>query len=331
MKTILTPATAESIRQAAEIIREGGVVGFPTETVYGLGGNALSGEAAKRIFAAKGRPGDNPLIAHVCSYEMAEELAHWNDMARLLAEKYWPGPLTLVLPKKNIVPDEVTAGLPSVALRWPVHPVAAALIARSGRPVAAPSANISGRPSPTTAAHVLEDMEGKIPLILDGGSCDIGLESTVVDVRGEYPLLLRPGRITKEELAELCGDCLLPKAGDAKRPAAPGMKYRHYAPKGQLYLAADGEEALLIAKRLEKIPLFLVSRETAKELEDAGIPQKRIIGLFSQNDIQSYGKSIFAALRDADTAGESVMIAQSVGEQGFGRAIMNRLKKAAAK
>ena len=332
MKTLVCkPDETGIMEKAGELIRKGELVGFPTETVYGLGADALNAEACANIFAAKGRPADNPLIAHICTEEMGDRIAEFTPMAEKLAEKFWPGPLTMVMPKKTVVPDTVTAGLQTVAVRWPVHPVAAALIEAAGTPIAAPSANLSGRPSPTTAAHVFEDMDGRIPLILDGGCCGIGLESTVVDVRGQYPVLLRPGRITAEELREMFGDCLFPSKTDASRPAAPGMKYRHYAPKGNVYLAADGAEALLIADRLTVVPLFLVSRETADILNSNGIPGERIRVLFGKEQPETYARSIFAALRDADTDGETEIVAEKVAEEGIGLAIMNRLKKAAAK
>ena len=317
--------------EAGVYIRAGELVAFPTETVYGLGADALNAAAVGKIFAAKGRPADNPLIAHICSMEMGEQLAKFTPMAQKLAEHFWPGPLTMVMPRHPLVPNVVTAGLETVAVRWPSNPIAAALIAESATPIAAPSANTSGRPSPTTATHVAEDMQGKIPLILDGGAVTIGLESTVVDVRGQYPLLLRPGKITAEELAELCGDCLFPKAGDAQRPASPGMKYRHYAPRGQVYLAQDADEAMLIATRLAAVPLFLVSQETATQLLAQKIAPSRIKALFADGNFNQYAQSIFAALRDADSADEQNIVVETVPEQGLGLAIMNRLKKAAAK
>lgn len=328
------PASAAgqaALAQAGALIRAGHLVAFPTETVYGLGADALNAAAVAKIFAAKGRPADNPLIAHICSLPMGERLAEFTPLARLLAERYWPGPLTMVMPRRSIVPDVVTAGLGTVAVRWPSHHVAAALIAASGTPIAAPSANTSGRPSPTRAGHVAEDMSGKIPLILDGGAVDIGLESTVVDVRGQYPVLLRPGKITAEQLTELCGNCLFPRPGDAQRPAAPGMKYRHYAPRGQVYLAEDAVAALLIAGRLAETPLFLVSDHTAEQLLNQGLPASRIKTLFHTGDLSRYAQVIFAALRDADSENEANIVVEAVPEQGLGRAIMNRLKKAAAK
>ena len=257
-----------AIAQAATLIRAHELVAFPTETVYGLGANAIDAMAVAKIFAAKGRPADNPLICHISSFEMGEKLADFTPLARLLAEHFWPGPLTIVLTHHDNVPEITTAKLNTVALRWPSHPIAMALIKEANTPIAAPSANLSGRPSPTTAAHVLQDMEGKIPMILDGGAVDIGLESTVVDARGKFPRLLRPGKITAEELNVLCGHCELADSSDASTPASPGMKYRHYAPKAKVFLAEDSKEALLICSRLASTPLFLVSNQLAEELHE---------------------------------------------------------------
>lgn len=328
---LASPQNKAALAEAGACIRAGELVGFPTETVYGLGADALNAAAVGKIFAAKGRPADNPLIAHICSAAMGELLAEFTPMAQMLAEHFWPGPLTMVMPRRPIVPDAVTAGLETVAVRWPSNPIATALIAAAATPIAAPSANTSGRPSPTKASHVAEDMAGKIPLILDGGPVSIGLESTVVDVRGQYPLLLRPGKITAEELAKLCGDCLFPSTADAQRPAAPGMKYRHYAPKGQVYLAQDAQEALLIAARLEATPLFLGSAELAAELTRQGIAAQRVKALFTDGNFYQYAQNIFAALRDADSTDEANIVVEAVPEKGLGLAIMNRLKKAAAK
>ncbi len=320
----------QAIELAGQYINQGEIVGFPTETVYGLGADALNPEAVAKIFVAKGRPADNPLICHINALNMAEQIADFTPLGRTLAQKFWPGPLTIVLPRKEIVPDITTAGLDSVAIRYPLHPIALALIAAAAKPIAAPSANLSGRPSPTTALHVWEDMAGKIPLILDGEPVQIGLESTVVDARGEKPLLLRPGQITAEELAECCGDCLFPQAA-TDRPPSPGMKYRHYAPKGQLYLAEDAAEALLIAQRLPQTPLFLVSRETARQLLAAGVEEQRIRALFGQDDLATYAQVFFSELRQADEQKEAYLIAEKVAKHGLGLAIMNRLEKAACK
>jgi len=234
--------------EAAEILRSGGLVAFPTETVYGLGANALDEAAAKKIYAAKGRPSDNPLIAHISSMEELPALVREiPEAGRKLAEKYWPGPLTMIFPKKDVVPYGTTGGLDTVAVRMPSDPVANRLIKLAGIPVAAPSANTSGRPSPTRAEHVIEDMDGKIEMILDGGQVGIGVESTIVDVSGPVPTLLRPGAVTLEMLRETLGQVevdpaiLGPVKGDVK-PKAPGMKYRHYAPKADMVLVEGAME-----------------------------------------------------------------------------------------
>ena len=236
---------------AAICLKNGGLVAFPTETVYGLGADGLNPEASKKIYAAKGRPSDNPLIVHIASLDALEELAYTNEKAYTLAHAFWPGPLTIILPKKDIIPKETTGGLDTVAVRMPSHPVALSLIRQSGVYVAAPSANISGRPSPTKAEHVIEDMQGRIDYIIDGGAVGIGIESTIVDLTGDVPTILRPGYITKKMLEEMIGEVAMdpalerPIEMEAKgvRPKAPGMKYTHYAPKGELTLVeADVEE-----------------------------------------------------------------------------------------
>jgi len=328
-------AAGQAFAEAGELLRSGGLVAFPTETVYGLGADALNGAAAARIFAAKGRPADNPLIAHIDSLEMGEKLAVFTDLAGRLAEKFWPGPLTLVLPKRAAVPDATTAGLDSVALRRPSHPAALALIRAAGLPIAAPSANASGRPSPTLADHVYEDLAGKVPLILDGGPVEIGMESTVVDARGELPVLLRPGKITLEQLRELCGGCLPAGSAEAERPPAPGMKYRHYAPQGQLTLVPDWRA--MEACRLQWLreatgePLLILSRESAAELRRRGLRPEYMLVYGGRGDVEAYARQAFACLREADRRGAARIIAETVPEQGLGRAIMNRLNKAASK
>lgn len=327
---ISTREAQATIKLAGKYLQQGELVGFPTETVYGLAADALNAAAVAKIFAAKGRPADNPLICHVDSIAMAEGITIFTPLAYQLAESFWPGPLTLVLPRRQLVPDITTAGLDTVAVRCPSHPVAQALIRSAATPLAAPSANLSGRPSPTLAEHVLEDMRHKIPLIIDAGAVEIGLESTVVDAREKYPRLLRPGQITSEQLAACCGDCLLP-AQSADKPLSPGMKYRHYAPRGTLYLAANAEEALLIARRLEQTPLFLVSWELADKLRSAGINDVRIRPLFQDEDLAAYARAIFGELRKADLDNETAIIAEAVPVAGIGLAIMNRLNKAAAK
>ena len=237
MQTLMLQADDKGIRRAAEIIQQGGLVGIPTETVYGLAGNALNGSVSRKIFAAKGRPSDNPLIVHIAAEEEARPLVkEFPEPARKLAAAYWPGPLTMIVPKGDCIPDEVSCGLETVGIRLPSHPLARDLIRTAGVPLAAPSANTSGRPSTTTAEHVLHDMDGKIAAILDGGPCGVGVESTVVTLALDKPRLLRPGGITLEQLRSVLGEvevdrALYEKIGDDVKVSAPGMKYRHYAPK----------------------------------------------------------------------------------------------------
>ena len=227
------------LRQAAEIIRGGGLVAFPTETVYGLGGDALNPESSRKIYAAKGRPSDNPLIIHICRFEDIRKIVRQLPEAAVkIAEAFWPGPLTMILPKALIVPRETTGGLDTVAVRFPSHPVAQKLIAYSGGYIAAPSANLSGKPSPTSAKYVIEDMDGRIDMIIDDGEVGIGLESTILDLASDMPRILRPGYITQEMLDKLLGkvdiDVTIVEPDSGQAPRAPGMKYRHYAPKGRL-------------------------------------------------------------------------------------------------
>ncbi|MBQ3111687.1 MAG: threonylcarbamoyl-AMP synthase [Firmicutes bacterium] len=325
METKVLPITTESLAEARAIIRDGGLVAFPTETVYGLGADARNAAAVAGIFAAKGRPADNPLIVHICDKAQVEEYAYLTPLAEKLIEAYWPGPITLVLKKRDCIPDIVSAGLDSVGLRLPGSAAAREFLAAVGCPIAAPSANTSGRPSPTAAAHVAEDMAGKVPLILDGGAVEIGLESTVVDARGEYPLVLRPGGITAEMLRELCGGLLTKPQLPTQKPLAPGMKYTHYAPQGEVLLFATAAEgAALLSAHAEAQPLLIASAEMAAELgyADSFIPGKR-------GDLDAYARSIFAALRLADSQSRSVILVETVPEEGLGAAIMNRLKKSA--
>jgi L-threonylcarbamoyladenylate synthase len=270
------------------------------------------------------------LIVHIADIAMLYALTKPSPLALTLARAFWPGPLTLVLPKKPIVPAIVSAGLPKLAVRWPSLPLAAALITEAERPLAAPSANLSGRVSPTLAAHVYADFAGRIPLILDGGPVEIGLESTVVDACGEVPVILRPGRVDEAELREACG---LPAsyagAEAAQRPASPGMKYRHYAPLGELHLA-DGLPALLQTRALLKQkygaePLLIVCAETAAQLPGEAVA----LVIAQRGDLPAYAKNLFAALRQADEGRFCALVAESVPEHGLGVAIMNRLRKAA--
>ena len=271
--TLIQPASPESITRAATLLRTGEPVAFPTETVYGLGADGLNPTAIEKIFRAKGRPADNPLILHVSSIENAQRLvSEWPETAEKAARAFWPGPLTVILPKSAIVPDIVTAGLPSVAIRMPAHPVAKALIEQADMPIAAPSANRSGAPSPTTAQHVFDDLNGKIPLILDGGSCVHGLESTVLDLTGQTPTILRPGAATLEMLAEVLGEVALSPAALAplseNQPApSPGLKHTHYSPRACVILYA-GPAAEQTAKQQSKIEKNSIYIEFSKDFTD---------------------------------------------------------------
>lgn len=348
------------IRAAADILRRGGLVAFPTETVYGLGADALNADAAAKIYAAKGRPSDNPLIVHIADtkdvYALAERVP---ENAVMLMEAFWPGPLTIILPKKPIVPDGTTGGLSTVAIRMPSHPVAQELIRQSGVYIAAPSANTSGRPSPTTAAHVAEDMNGRIDMILDGGEVGIGIESTIVDLTGDIPTILRPGYITKSMLEQIIGSVAIDKAliepDPNLRPKAPGMKYTHYAPKGVLTIVeAVSEDAALHGKNDMIVPqsahdgdaqraIIAKINALAAEKQAQGY---RVAILASAENADSYicdnilvighaarGETIaahlYAVLRRCDELGVEYMYSEAFDQGELGSAIMNRLLKAA--
>ena len=324
--------------EAAEILRSGGLVAFPTETVYGLGANALDEAAAKKIYAAKGRPSDNPLIAHISSMEELPALVREiPEAGRKLAEKYWPGPLTMIFPKKDVVPYGTTGGLDTVAVRMPSDPVANRLIKLAGIPVAAPSANTSGRPSPTRAEHVIEDMDGKIEMILDGGQVGIGVESTIVDVSGPVPTLLRPGAVTLEMLRETLGQVevdpaiLGPVKGDVK-PKAPGMKYRHYAPKADMVLVEGAMEDVVDYINREAAKAMgagtrvgIICTRESRDLYPQGLLE--VIGSRSQEETVAH--NLFAVLRDFDDRQVDCIFSESFSEDQLGQAIMNRLCKAA--
>ena len=333
MNTLLLPADAESIRLAGQLIAEGKLVGFPTETVYGLGGNALDAQAVRAIFAAKGRPADNPLIVHVSCMEETEGICTVNRLAEQLMRAFWPGPLTLLLPKLPSVPDVTTAGLGTVAVRCPRHPAALALIRAAGVPIAAPSGNLSGRPSPTTAAHMMEDMNGRIPLILDGGPCSVGVESTVLDVTGSIPVIFRPGGVTREMIASCVGDCSV--ADSVMRPLregeaapSPGMRHRHYAPRGRMTIVrGESEQAVTDAlKRLydesENACILCHSAHLGK------FGSRRVYDLGSSTE--ETAKVLFAALREMDENKIARILCEGWGENGVGLAVMNRMARAAA-
>lgn len=327
MHTELCQADDASIRRAAALLRAGELVAFPTETVYGLGADALNGEAAARIFAAKGRPADNPLIAHIAGESGLAGLIAGEPCAcaRKLMRAFWPGPMTLIFPKSPRVPREVTAGLDTVAVRMPSHPVARALISAAQTPIAAPSANRSGRPSPTTAAHVLEDMEGRIPLILDGGPCEVGLESTVVDVTGARPRILRPGGVTLEMLEGVVGDVdvdegVLHQLQAGSQARSPGMKYKHYAPKGEVTIVTGPRAAQEIARLYDAAD----GRAAILAFSQADYGARRVYRL------KNAPGELFAALRQLDEDGMETIYAEDVPTTGVGLAVMNRLMRAAA-
>ena len=336
----------EKLMEAAEILRAGGLVAFPTETVYGLGANALNEEAAKKIYAAKGRPSDNPLIAHISKpEELAPLVKEVPEAGKKLMEAYWPGPLTMIFPKSDIVPYGTTGGLDTVAIRMPSDPIANRMIALAGIPIAAPSANTSGRPSPTTAEHVYQDMNGKIEMILDGGAVGIGVESTIIDVSGPVPMLLRPGAITIEMLRETVGQVEIdpaiqgPMAANVK-PKAPGMKYRHYAPKAELVLVEEKnpETKEVISDRvIEEINLLAKSRLDqgqkvgiicTEETRDC-YPQGMVRSLGFRSRPETIAHNLFAVLREFDDLGVDYIYSESFPKDHLGQAIMNRLTKAA--
>lgn len=334
-----TQREQDGLRRAGEILKAGGLVAFPTETVYGLGGDALNPDSSRKIYAAKGRPSDNPLIVHI---------ADWGDLSRIvsripkaaerLAEAFWPGPLTMILQKSDAVPLETTGGLDTVAVRMPSHPVALAMIREGGGFVAAPSANTSGKPSPTLAAHVAEDMDGRIDMIIDGGALGIGLESTIVDLTVSPPRILRPGYITREMLEQVLGDVeadatiLQSQAECGQAPKAPGMKYRHYAPVGELTVVCGEPEAVVeyINRRAD---------EDRKAGHLVGvIGTEEMLGRYRADVIKSVGSRteedviaarLYAILREFDAEGATKIYSEAFSAEGLGQAIMNRLLKAA--
>lgn len=332
--TTVALCSESSVARAADLIRKGEVVGFPTETVYGLGADALNPRAVMKIFAAKGRPGDNPLIVHISDINALRPLVAGapSETALKLAKAFWPGPLTMLFPKSAIIPDCVTAGLDTVGIRMPSNLWARMLIEASGRPIAAPSANRSGRPSPTTARHVLADMDGRIPLILDGGPCDVGLESTVLDATGEFPRVLRPGGVTPEMIAAVVGradvdESVLRPLNDGEKPRSPGMKYRHYAPNGVVTIFEGDPEA---------VATEICARYDASDAPALILALAAHIGLYGNRRTLSLGADaseaanrLFDALREADERGAAHILSEAVDESGIGLAVMNRLGRAA--
>lgn len=338
--TVIDPKNIniEKIREAGRLIADGALVAFPTETVYGLGGNALDPDASAKIYKAKGRPSDNPLIVHIADFADMSKISENLPMrAKLLSDAFWPGPLTMVVRKNEKVPYATTGGLDTVAVRMPQHPVALALIKESGCMIAAPSANTSGRPSPTEASHVAEDLDGRIPMILDGGAVGIGIESTIIDLTEEIPMVLRPGYITCEMLSEVLGEEVVIDPGilaldDTAKPKAPGMKYKHYAPKADMVIV-EGEQESVIASindackktRQEGKRVAVIATEETKALYEADV----VLSMGSRQDEDSIALHLYKILRDCDTMEVETIYSESFKTPRIGSAIMNRLLKAA--
>ena len=327
----------EAIQKAGKILKEGGLVAFPTETVYGLGGNALDSAASMKIYAAKGRPSDNPLIVHIADLkDLARITTEIPEGAQILAKKYWPGPLTMILKKSDCVPKSITGGLGTVAIRMPSHPVAAQLIRTSGVYIAAPSANISGKPSPTRGEHVIHDMKGRIDMIIVDDTVDIGVESTIVDLSEDVPTILRPGYITKEMLSEVLGEVRIDPAimGSVKPgvvPKAPGMKYKHYAPKAKAVIFSGAPEnvvAAICARYDEQTAKG--ERVAILGLDEHHYGGRTFISLGSEKRPQEAAARLFAALRELDERGDTVALCEAVDTSGIGLAVMNRMGRAAA-
>ena len=319
------------INKAAAVIRRGGLVIFPTETVYGLGADATNADAAKAIYAAKGRPSDNPLIIHVAKPEDAEDYAVTNEYYYLLAKKFMPGPLTVILPRKDSIPPQTAGGLDTVAVRCPAHPIANAIIAAAGVPVAAPSANLSGKPSPTNAVDVINDMNGRVDMIIDGGDSEIGLESTIVKLEGSKGILLRPGAITVDALQCVLENveiapAVLGKLAENEKPLSPGMKYRHYAPDAPLILL-DGhrDDVLRFMKNTAADTVLLCYDD---EIESLGGHILLPVGPRDREDIQS--QRLFTNLRRADRENAKIIYAHLPSTNGIGLALYNRMLRAAA-
>ncbi len=338
MKTIIiNGADDEAFAYAAKALSEGKLVAFPTETVYGLGANALNTDAVKKIYEAKGRPSDNPLIVHIAEVSKLNELvAEIPEAASVLIEAFWPGPLTMVFKKSNLVPDIITAGLDTVAVRMPDNHIARKLIREAGVPVAAPSANISGRPSPTTYKHVFDDLYGRIEYIIDGGPCQVGVESTVLDVTTDIPIILRPGGITLEmlenSLGEVNTDSVLEITGDVK-PRSPGMKYRHYSPRAEMILI--GGESDFVVKKINK----LISDSSERGLNVGVLTSLENAHKYNADVVVEAGSiknpnqiaaGLYDSLRTFDEKNVDIIYSETFEEKGIGRAIMNRLRKASS-
>lgn len=323
----------ERLDRVGAVLRSGGLAAIPTETVYGLAANALDGEAVKKIFLAKGRPSDNPLIVHIASFEeWAPLVKAVPEKAKELAERFWPGPLTVILPKSDLIPKETSGGLDTVAVRMPGHLLAREIIKRAGVPLAAPSANTSGKPSPTSASHVIHDLEGKIDMIVDGGACSVGVESTVISLACDKPRLLRPGGVTPEMLLEVLpeleiDDAVYNKLQKGQTAASPGMKYQHYSPKAEVIILKGDFESYksYISKRQGKKIAALCFDEDKEKLRGFNV-----ITFGKEGDSFSQANRIFDALREADEKGYETVYARFPEKDGMGLAVFNRLVRAAA-
>ena len=327
----------KKIEYAAKVLQMGGVVAFPTETVYGLGANALDVKAVEKVFRAKGRPTDNPLILHITDQGSIDKLVlSIPSKAKTLMDKFWPGPLTILFEKSKLIPDIITAGLQTVGLRVPSHPIALALIQEAGIPIAAPSANTSGRPSPTAVSHVMDDLYGKVDIIIDGGCARVGVESTVLDMTIDPPMILRPGGISFEELTAVIGDVAMDKSLRNKNleglaPRAPGMKYTHYSPKADI-IVVEGEILKVVEKikalakgcKADNIAVGILSTEQTSAFYN-GTPT---ISVGDRQNPRTIASNLFKALRDFDNIGVKLILAEAISDQGIGLAIMNRLEKA---
>lgn len=333
METKLLTTNDNDIKIAGKIIADGGLVAFPTETVYGLGASAFDSEAAKKIYAAKGRPSDNPLIVHICDKSQLTEIAEKiTEDAQKVIDAFMPGPITIILNKKLAVPDEVTAGLNTVAIRYPSNETAQRLIKAAGVPIAAPSANLSGKPSPTKAAHVIADMTGRIDAIIDGGSCEVGVESTIVDFTGDRPTILRPGGVTYDDLTAIGIDVeidknILKSIGENEIPKSPGMKYKHYAPAAEVTVVEGEKDA--VQKKIKEL-LSEVHGKTAGVLAMYGADYDNAVILSAGESNREYAKNLFSALREFDNLGVEIVFAEFCEKDGYGLAVKNRLYKAAA-
>lgn len=332
METLLFDAKNEgSIEAVANILKNGGLAAIPTETVYGLAANAFNAEACSNIFKAKGRPGDNPLIVHICNMEMLSDIvAEVPEGAKKLAEKYWPGPLTMIMKKSNKIPDVTSAGLPSVAVRFPAHPVARKIIEKAELPLAAPSANLSGSPSPTSFEHCVHDLMGRVDAIINGGMCSVGVESTIISFAGEKPVLLRPGYVTLEQLQEELGEvevshAVLEKLEEGEKVLSPGMKYKHYAPKAKVVLVKASSEDYIkfVNEHAEEETFALCFDEEAEKLFVSTVTYG------SEFSDEEQAEHIFEALRIIDESGAKKVFAHSPKAKGIGLAVYNRLIRAA--